>query len=347
MSDPTTVAQIAAWLAEATPEAATKLRDCAESTDDKETRKAARRALYLLSQKQVLPTPPAPVAAPAAPPTQLAVSQRAWGSTVDGAGNRMLFLTLPNADGGNLSLLQLLLGDEAGVKDFGLRRVSRRELEETIHRFAEQLESGMGLTELDADYARLLIEEAREINRRNRTQTPPGFLDLLPRIGTPQHDHVPPIYTLLSPDDVRADETIPEEPEALFALPWFEAWFLDAEEMAPYLDVIPERVSIQTEDEARRAAFDELYHEAIMDLMTPERRLLFARRLEETAYVLWQGGKQAEARQAIFHALELRDKKPADEVAFGANLIFRTILVALQMAKSGETTASIRAEQGL
>lgn len=346
MSDITTPAQIAEWVAEATPEAATKLRDCAESTDDKEIRKAVRRALYLLSQKRILPLPRAPVAATAAPTQAQLLALHAWGSTIDGAGNRMLFFLLPNSDGGNSSLLQLLFNDEAGVKDFGLRRISRREWDEMFSHFAEQLDNGMGMAELDPDYARALVTEARELNRRNRTQTPPGFLDLLPRIGSPQQEHTPPIYALLSPEEVHADETIPKDPQDLFALPWFESWFLDAEETHPYLNVMTEDVKAQMDHAGMQEAFEAGIREATRELMPSERRLLFARRLEETAYVLWQGGKQAEARQAVYQALELRDN-PKPITGFSSLLVTRTMRAAVQMVKQGETTASIRAEQGL
>src|SRR5215471_7433528 len=104
--------QIAALLAEATPEAANQLLELSETTPDKETRKAARRALYQLSQRGIKPTSYVPSTDSTVSPRDAQDTLTIYASAYDGAGNRLLLLVLQDPDGGSPILAQLLINDE-------------------------------------------------------------------------------------------------------------------------------------------------------------------------------------------------------------------------------------------
>src|SRR5207244_9374746 len=93
--------RIAALLAEGTPEAAWALQEIAETTMDKAARKEARRALYRLRLAGILP--PERTAEPVRDEarTEERETLQAWASAFDGAGNRLLFLALPDPHGGH------------------------------------------------------------------------------------------------------------------------------------------------------------------------------------------------------------------------------------------------------
>lgn len=331
--------RIAALLAEATPDAAAALHDIAETTADKETRKSARRALYRLSQAGIVPpeVERRVVAEPVRP--HATESLRAYASAFDGAGNRLLFLVLPDPDGGSPTLLHILINDELGLKDLEVVRMSRRDLAAQIERFEGQLDSGLALAEIEADYGRWLLEQARQINVRLGEPTPPGFLALLPRIGAPDEaDAEAPIYGQALAEEVRADPSLSRDPEALFALRWFEPWFFDVRDVVPWLESWEqaEQSLVVQPDAVKEERRQRVVTEAVQALMTPEMRARYVARLEGSADALWRRDRQEAARQALYHALSLADNGPVDHVPFARAIVQRTIEAAMDMVRAEE-----------
>jgi hypothetical protein len=326
--------RIATLTAAATPEAAAELRDLADSTTDKQTRKEARRALYLLSQKGCRPTPRAPQSAA---PAEARETLRCWASVFDGAGNRMLLFLLPDPDGGSPTLLQILINDEVGIKDIGSRRLPRREVDTLIGNLEGQLEQGLALAEIEPDYGRWLLEQAREINRRQRRMTPEGFLDFLPRIGAPHHPvEASPIYDFFDAKDVRADQSFPHEPEALFALPWFEPWFFAVEDVLPWLVRLREGEQgvVVVPESVKRDRHERLIADALAALMPPEIRADYVHRLEESADILRRRGETTAAKQAFLQAQGLKDARIVAESPFARTLLDRTLDAAREMIEA-------------
>ncbi len=120
----------------------------------------------------------------------------------------------------------------------------------------------------------------------------------------------------------------------LFKLPWFEAWFLDVNDVVPWLsdvyDVIgDENASEEAQKQGLEAvaatAAAELFHDELMDI--------YVRRLEETADVLLRREREPEARQALYHALRLRDAASAADSEFAVVLVQRTMQAAVEMMR--------------
>jgi hypothetical protein len=321
-------------LAAGTTEAATRLRDLAETTTDKETRKAARRALYRLSLAGVVPEERAPETRPAEPAVTAPDTLRAFASAYDGAGNRLLILLLPDPDGGSPTLAQILTNDEEGIKDFAARRMSRREVAEALERFEKQLDGGLAIAEIESDYARHLLQEARAVNQRLGHATPEGFLDWYLRVGTPHEAwETSPVYAHLPAEAVRADLSFSHDPDALFALPWFAPWFFAVRDVVPWLESWEqiESGTIVLPDSAKQERRERIVSEAVEALMPPEMRDRYRRRLEESADVLWRRDKAEAARIALYQALTLADNMPVAQVPFARALVRRTIDAAMEM----------------
>jgi len=335
---------VAALLAEATPEAASQLQELAESAPDKETRKVARRALYRLSLAGVRPPEraPAPKTAEPTPSDTL----RAYASAYDGAGNRLVFCVVPDPDGGWPTLLQTLINDEEGTKDFSARRMSRREVAERVDRFEQQLENGLAFAEIEGDYGRWLLHEARLLNLRLGQLSPPGFLEWMERVGEPRGSYeTPPVFAALNPEEVRADPSVPHDPAAFFALPWFEPWFLAARDVYEWLDAWEksEASVLAVPESAKAERRERIVTEAVNKLLTPEARERYTHRLEESADILRRRDKMEAARIALYHALALADNKPVADVPFARALVRRTIEAAAQMLeriRHGEAQAT-------
>ena len=328
-------AEIASLLAQNTPEAAARLSDLAQATSDKNTRKAARRALYLLAQGGITPPPSAPV--PRVPNSDLARTDlQAWASAFDGAGNRLLFLTWPGPDGGSPAFLQCLVSDTEGVRDIETRRISRKELAERLRGFEAQLEAGIALAPIEADYGRALLHQARALNQQTWRATPPGFLDVLRVIGSPPAAFSSsPIRDAIFRDDVHNDASLPRDPAALFALPWFDAWFLDINQVTGWLAPLQ---NLLTHPGKNDAVIQEVMADAARDgadrLFATSLKGLYIHRLEESADILRRREQITPARQALFHADALREARTGSASPFAVLLIHRTMQAALEMASA-------------
>ncbi|HLK56688.1 MAG TPA: hypothetical protein VKU00_08995 [Chthonomonadaceae bacterium] len=335
-------ASIADLLAQATPEAADALRDLAETTPDKETRKEARRALFRLSQSGIAPTKRAAAPTPAAQKPDML---RVFASAIDGAGNRLLLFLLSDPDGGSPTLVQILFNDEQGIQDVGVNRMPRREVDTRVTRFLDQLEQGLALAEIEPEYGRWLLAQARAINQRLSRTTPGGFLDLLPRIGEPHaRFDQSPIYAQFPAETVANDLTLARAPEDLFALAWFDAWFLDARDAVPWLEPwegVDSGTLIVTED-VKQERRERILTDAVGTLLTPELRAHYVSRLEESADVLRRREKTTEAKQALYHAIQLASERPVTEVPFARELIRRTIVAALELVHESQARAAQR-----
>lgn len=343
--DSSTEARIQTLLTEATPDAAVALRDIADATTDKETRKAARRALYRLSQSGIVPPETAARTATAATLTRDVEPMRAFASAFDGAGNRMLALVLPDPDGGSPIFFQVLINDEAGAKDFLDTRVPRRDLEELIAGFERRFGPEMALAEIEADYGKGLLAQAREINRRLGIPTPRGFLAWLPRVGDPEREYTePPVWQRISREEVRADQSYPRDPTALFDLPWFSPWFLLVEEVFPWVQAWEqaEQSLVVLSDAVKEERRQKVVTEAVQARMTPEMRALYTDRLEGSADILQRRSEEQAARQALYHALSLADNGPVEQVPFARALVERTLEAAVAMLKERQQQSGLR-----
>lgn len=328
--------RVTALSTSATPEAATKLQELAETAEDKATRKAAKRALYQLSQKGIRPMPreTQAVVAVREPKTD---AVRCFASAFDGAGNRLLFFLVPDADGGSPSLLQVLMSDSEGVRDLGWQRLSRKEVADYLAQFEQKIEEGLALAEIEVDYGRWIVAQAREINRRHHRMTPAGFLDWLPKIAEPRAEYpASPVYAHITAADVRADTWVPHDPADFFKLAWFEPWFLAVEDAFPWWVRVDSSGSekIELPENVKREQREKVFVEAIQALLPPEIRADYVRRLEESADILRRRGEMTAAKQTLYQALELAEDKPVSDSAFARTLVERTMQAAAEMMRA-------------
>ena len=336
--------RVEALLKEATTEAATALAELGRAARSKEARKAARRALYLLSQRGLRPVPEAS-AVDALPDAPALDRVRAYATSYDGAGNRILFFEIAEQDGGHPMAVQMLVNDLLGLQTCDSARLTRNDLRRRIQQMEQLQTEGLAFVEIPADYGRQLLEEARDLLRRQNKQSPPGFLDLLPRLGVQSHnDFGSPFYEALSIEKLRAD-VMSEDPAALFELKWFENWFFAVEDVLRALEdwerlvVVPAESDVDDLQEQREAIVREL----ATSLFTPVVRSRYVRRLEDSADILYRLSHFADAKLALVQAQELAAEGAVADVPFARALVERTLVagLAIQNEKRAE-----RARQG-
>jgi hypothetical protein len=337
--------RVEALLKEATIESATALAELERQAGDKESRKAARRALYLLSMRGIRPTP-AVLTGEALPDDPAPETLRAYASGFDGAGNRILFFEIAGPDGGKPTAVQMLVNDQTGLQTCDSARLDRRELRRRIQQLEQLPAEGLAFVEITPDYGRWLLEEARELLRRQNKPSPAGVLELLPRIGVPRHDYlISPVYDSISVETLNADEAIERDPKALFELTWFENWFFAVEDVLRALSDWENATDTldASPDEKAAAERELIVREVTTDLFTPGVRTRYVRRLEETADILWRLSHTNEAKMALIHAQALAGDAPVAEAPFARALVERTLIAGLAVMKEKRAE---RARQG-
>jgi hypothetical protein len=315
---------------------ANELQEIERTTDQREIRKAARKALYNLSLAGILPT--------RLPPLSTAKQSggdelRAFASAFDGAGNRLLLFLIPDSDGGASTLLQITTNDLEGVSDCQSIKIRRRDVADRISRIKAQVDTGLAVAEIEPDYGRILLARSRSLTASISKRSPSALLAWIPKIGEPgqesETDSLPPIYAHVSADVVSQDPTVETDPIDFFKLTWIDPWFYAAEETIPWLTRWETAWTQRDPEEELNVGPDTpLYmiaSEAAPVLMTDKMRKLYIVRLEETADVLWRCGKEAEAKQAVYHAAALKTDADAAYIPFAHTLALRTIGAAFEM----------------
>ncbi len=360
---PETGKTVDALLAEATPEAAAQLLALAENAPDKAARKAARAALYRLGQRGVTPAETAARLRAAAttgnPQARDATERlRAYASAFDGEGNYLLFFLVPDRDGGHSSLLQILSSDILGVREFRAQRFAPRDLNEILDWYRRQLETGTAWAEIESGEGLARLEEARRTTREAGRVSPPGFLDVAARLG----DFAPATTPGAPPASAAQADTTGDDAEtptkradaetekadalaaaldpasaALFALPWFEPWFLSVQDVLLWL--LDWRKASEANDAPRQA---QVVADAAREMMISEVRARYQTRLERSAAILRLRGEENAARLAELHAGQLAAyREPSEEKAeeaelppFLLGLTRRTLDAGLEIARA-------------
>jgi hypothetical protein len=324
--------RIASLLAEATPRAAAELQELAETTPEKEIRKSARRALYQLGQRHITPASAPIQLASRAENSPRRSGLRAFVSAYDGDGHRAIYFFYPDSDGGSPTFVQFLTREETGIKDFGAQRMSRRQVADTILNMEMQLAGGIAFAEIESDYAFYLLHRAYAAHLRQKTQSPPGTLDWLSRLGIPEQDYpTAPIYARLSAAEVLAAPDVSHEPNDLFTLPWFDPWFLDIEQVEPWLALLMTGIQTEETEEQKRERAEQTTGEVVDAVMDCATRARYVHQLEQSADVLLRRDQDQAGRAALLHAVELASDRPASQILFARRLVERTIMVALSM----------------
>ena len=324
------------WTEEATAESAAHLEALAGATANKETRKSARRALYLLSQRGILPSGEGRSLEPDRYDGERKETMRAWASAYDGAGNRLFLLVFAPTNGGSATVAQIVGNDALGILNVTLERKRLRDIFPLMERLEGNIDDGLAVAEIEPDYARQLIERFRRLNLQRCKTTPAGFLDLLPRIGTASRTlEKLPVYEHIGVANGGASDTVPSDPTDLFKLVWFDPWFFAVEDVRPWLRrwIEADSSGTVTAEKTRQDLKRAIAIEAATALITDHVRSLYITRLEESADVLRRRGRVTEARQALVHGLALKSDTPIGDIPFAEALAARTLEAAAQITQ--------------
>jgi hypothetical protein len=208
----------------------------------------------------------------------------------------------------------------------------------------------MAWAELPVEYARQLVQEgvgqARAANRR----IPTGYAVWSAVIGEPVEPLTEAlIYQHVNGFEAKMHPTWQRETPRLFEEPEIEPWFFDpsrVEKLARQLAEPPaQRLVITPESEEGRVA--RLMREALGDLLSDRDLHGLRRRLEETAVIFWQSGREEAARRAVAAAVTIEESRPLRMPhPFLRALLERSIDIAQRVQRTGFEPVRIGAQEG-
>jgi len=255
-------------------DALSALSGLAESAADRVVRRAAKRALYRLSQRGVTRAPAPPTAPVVRRGTPHAV--RAWLSGIDGSGSRAAWILFEGAYGGG-ALCSLILNDIVGITEVAGGDITKRRLEAEL----ASLRAAQKLPWVETEPARALglVAEALELHQGRGTSPPATFGRWQPFFAEVAPAGPPPVPA--------ADPALADRSVELLGLPEMAGWFLDPE------TVQSDALEVQEARESRLVVSDQIKaerQEAILARVierefTHEARRRWSRRFAEMAWI--------------------------------------------------------------
>ena len=263
-------------------------------------RRAARRALYRLSQRGV--------SAPAAPAPRPVIERqseratRAWLSGVDGSGSRAVWIVFEGAYGG-LRLCSLILNDTLGISEVAGGDITKKRLDREL----AALRASQKLPWVEAEPARAvsLVAEALSLHAARQTSPPAAFNPWRASFASA------PVATPPALPDA-PDPSLVERSAALLERPELAGWFLDPESVqADAVDLLASRESrLVLSDQLKAEREEAIVSRVIEREIDDAARLLWSRRLGEMALVLDAAGEAEIAALARAAAASLAAGAP-------------------------------------
>ena len=119
----------------------------------------------------------------------------------------------------------------------------------------------------------------------------------------------------------------------------FAVWGIEEDQARPYTKAITEaqESKLFLSQDQKQARIQEIYLKALTEIFSDEVRSIFKHRLEETAYIFHQQGKEEEAKISVAMAMDL--EKPLNPISpnpFLFQLVVQSLLALLSEAYEKE-----------
>jgi len=322
--DPAADVALAALLGDyPTPEAAQMLIAWEPKTSAKSLRREIHRSLYKLSQKGVRTERPAqeqtrPVLTPIEPEGYL--------SSMDGHGDRLVWLIKPKV-GGGLHYLSALVNEPEGTRYVEGAEVTRK----GFRLMRQDLSDRHQITMLEAPwhYCDALMYEGYEratARDGKEVESYPALRSHL--VSTPAQPVAVPLPANLNLEAITADDSLLATSVQLFEEPQMQRWLLDHDQAHVYLDQLAQAQEspLVLNRYQQQDRIQTIIEKAISEVFSAENSLSYARRLEEAALHLAASGRLEAAKRAVAVALALkRSERGGKGIPFCEELVRQSI----------------------
>ena len=248
-------------------------------------------------------------------------------SAVDAGGSRMVWIGRPQLPQG-MVVVSSAIRDTEGILNFTAFESSRKKFQGLMEQTRQEFI--WDIVEIDSDYGAALIQEAHEIQIKEGKPPNPEYLKLRGVLDPiPSPPIRPLIYRYFSEEEIKGRTDLLDRSPSLFETSPFQFWYLEKEEVTKWLGFLEEasHSRIILAPHQQEARFFEIYRQAVKELFDEKRRLLFRRRLQEMAYVLWKKGDETGAKISVAAGLGLASEdKLLSPHPFLIELVKRTVV---------------------
>jgi hypothetical protein len=294
------------------PHALRILERVAESPPDLATGQVARAAVDQLRSRGVQRSDVEPLRTP-----ERWTIRRVLLSNMDGIGSRMIFFECALPDG-QAAIVDVCVNDIVGLKDCVGKVGNPKAIAKDMDKVCSRMRDGMLIEEADPAYCHWLTHEAKQKNRGSHFPLPMGCHSWLAPLGPPARQYDAPLcYQFLDAKQLNHDDDDLDLSESLLDEPEFRGWLLNPEDVLPFAQQL-RQAAPRGDDEAE----ERIVREAAARLFTVELRRLYARRLEEMAYLYWLGSDTQVAADCLrvagrFHT----ETVPINQIAFAMGMV--------------------------
>jgi hypothetical protein len=297
---------------------------------DKKAIKAIKRTLYRFKQKGLEWERKSSHERPILHPPHAGPPQGYVGA-LDSTGSRVIFIARPRLHGGARVYFGIV-SDQEGIQRLEGTDLTTKGLREFVDESLSAAE--FPVVEAPAGYCVYLLHEAAGLSQKLGKPIPQGYKDAEQGLRDVTWDGpVPLIYQHIQEESVRDNARLLKESGELHKIAPFSSWLLHPDAVRPYAEAIKEAEgsSIVLTPQQKDERLGSLYREALEGLFPEEQRLLWKRRLEEMAYILWMQGWEKEASMAVRAALDLTTPfSPIAPNPFCWNLLLKSLYGLLE-----------------
>jgi hypothetical protein len=289
-----------------TSQTALLLEEMHEILQDKQALKAIKRTLYRLRQKGVRWERKTSQEKAILRPPQPGAPQGYVGA-MDSSGSRVIIITRPRSQGGTRVYFSIV-SDKEGIQRLEVIDLTRKGLKEFVDNTLASVE--FPVAETPGGYCAHVLREAAQLSKANGKPLPYGYTDAEKGLSDVVWDgQVPLIYQYINEEAVKGDARLLKESGSLHRIVPFSSWSLHSDAVQPYAEAIKEATKshLVLTPQQKDARLNAIYREALERLFPEEERLLWKRRLEEMAYIMWKQGKEKEAGMAASAAVDLKN----------------------------------------
>lgn len=290
------------------PETLERLAALRTAFPHKAVHKAMKRALFKLRQKGISTPEPEPETGPALSFTKEEPS--AYVGPIDGAGNRPVFILIPQRLSG-VDLAMGVLSDEKGIIDFVYDRYGRKKAKEIKEDFFSRVPH---MVETTLSHAAAVLENAY-LREKDKPGNPAAgeYLRLRPWLHqNTQHLDRPAISDSLPLGPVSPGMLTETQIQRLLQHKLMAAWALDPETLDNLAEDIAkaQESPIFISEAQRREHISKLKEEGLAKIFGDKERGILKNRLQEMAYVFFKIGEETLARLCVAGSLSLDAKDP-------------------------------------
>jgi hypothetical protein len=228
-----------------------------------------------------------------------------------------------------------VVSDREGIVDFSQEEMTRKGFRTFFKEVKEK--NPFPIVEIEPSYVAYLFGQAYQLNLEKKGASPQGFLQAKGEIERIKKDYAKPlVYAYLQAEDVAEDDRFLRKGTDLLKADVFSTWRIEEELIGPYAEEVreAEESKIVLNPSQKEVRFQAIFEKALTELFSGETRLLYRRRLEEMAYVLFRLGREEEAKISLAVAMDLeKPLHPIQPSPFLFQLVTKSIFNLLAEAK--------------